>query len=128
MNTQWFNKERKKYAVYTRSYKQACISLPLLHALSHTQYDMFVWQAIHIGIIKLSGVVATRNNESSRSVEHSLFTLTASYKPSDSRTTIFHLQTERTPTELAGGGERYIRRETGMLKAVGGAEKEHSIA
>ncbi len=54
---------------------------------------------------------------------HSLFTLAASYKASDSRTTISHLQTDRTPTELAGGGERDVRREIGMLKEVGGDEK-----
>ncbi len=36
MNTQWFNEKSKKYTVYTRSYKQASVPLPLLQALIHT--------------------------------------------------------------------------------------------
>lgn len=58
--------------------------------------------------------MATRKNESSvsqsylmsHSVVYSIFTLATSCKPSDSRATIFYLQTERTPTEPTGGGER----------------------
>lgn len=64
----------------------------------------------------------------SRSVVRSLFTLAASFRPSDSRTTIFYLQTQRTPTEQAvRGGERAARREIGMLKTFGGDEKEVSL-
>lgn len=33
-------RQKEKYTVDTWSYKQARVSLPLLHALSHTQRDM----------------------------------------------------------------------------------------
>lgn len=59
--------------------------------------------------------MATPDNESLRVssrlesdyVVHSPFTLADSYKSSDSRNTIFNLQTHRTPTALVGRGGRY---------------------
>lgn len=59
---------------------------------------------------------------------HSLYTLAASFRSSDSRTTIFYLHTERTPAGLwTEGGERAASGEIGMLKAFGRDENEVSL-